>query len=198
MVKDEDTRASALAKSIRRVMESTTAEAEGQIAPVVLTRLKRSVVASLAFIEEAVARGHHELRQDSPNVVTVQVAGRAAVAVLQGTGVLPQFHVVDGRTMDVGQLADAVARAEALRQALVERASALGIGGEAGSYEEGAEPECDAVETSASAGGPATGRGGPGARPEGVVISPHLNGAKTEVLSDSDVSRETQEGVEDD
>ena len=189
-------RAENLAGAIQRIMEQSAAEAEGDIPPVVLTRLKRSVVASLAFVEEAVARGHAELREASPNAVTVQVAGRVAVAVLQGAGVLPQFHVIDGRGLDVGQLADAVTRAEALRQALVDRARQLGVSDGAVAYDVGEAGEGECASDVEQAGGRAKGGGGPGAAGRGVVTTPHLNGPKIEVLAESSVSRETQEGGE--
>ena len=202
---------SRLAGAIRAVMADVEREAEAGLQPVLRTRLKRSVVASLAFLEEAVVRAHLEIRKPHPNAVAVQLGGKAAVAVLQGTGVLQQFHVVDGRTLDVAGLADVVARAEILRQGLVERAERIA------SESVGESVSVSSAEESVGVGEREEERArqrvgdDPAAEDPGAVTPPHLAESEfrfseaspilaepnLEFSEGREVSRETKEGGSD-
>lgn len=112
-------------KAMKAMLVLASEEADAGLPPVVQTRLKRGVVGALAFLQDAVARAHVEIRKPKPNAVAVAIGGKAAVALLQGTGLLQTFHVFDDRALDAEGLSDVLVRAEALRLALAGRAAHL-------------------------------------------------------------------------
>lgn len=116
-------KADRLTRAMAIFVEAAVDEVEAGLPAVVQTRLKRGVVASIALLQDAVARAHVEVHKAKPNPATLALGGKAAVALLEGTGVLRQFHQFDGRGVNAENLSDILLRAESLRLELSARAA---------------------------------------------------------------------------